>query len=369
MTFRDLLRFLTIIVCAVGFSEIQAQSSERDSLRRQLAQAAAPFEELGNVIRLSVELAGPSIVHIESKQLRALQPNGATGRSIQMEVEESGSGIVVKIAKKNVILTNRHVVEGIELASIKIQTHDRRRLTPTKVRTNADFDLAVVEVAEETPPPALLDESDRIQVGQIILAVGSPFGLDRSVSMGIVSATNRRRIPAATGQTPIVGFFQIDAAVNPGSSGGPMLNLRGEVVGMITAIATQGGGHEGVAFVLPMKIIKGVAEQLVRDGIVMKPFIGLGFEADFDESQHKALGLDRMVGAKISHIAPDSPASQAGLQIGDVLLKLGDTEIEDDIHVVDYVARSIIDQAVPFQVLRDGRTIGGNITPAGKISH
>ena len=312
------------------------------------------FEHLSKVLRTAAETAGPSVVHIESKQIKAVNPTRGN-RGVQMQVEESGSGIIADIDGKKVVLTNRHVVEGVPLNAIKIQTADRRLLTPTQVLTNADFDVAAVVVAEETPTAALF--ADAAEVGDIILTIGSPFGLDRSVSMGIVSATNRRRVPASVGQTPRVGFYQIDAAVNPGSSGGPMLNLRGEVVGVVTAIATQGGGNEGVAFAIPAKTVLKVVRQLVKDGVVMRPYVGLGFDAAFGPEEHQKFGLDRMIGARINQVQSNSPALQAGFQTNDVLLAVDGMEIEDDIHIVEHIAQSDIDSTLSLTVLRSGQTL------------
>ncbi|MDR0870995.1 MAG: S1C family serine protease, partial [Planctomycetaceae bacterium] len=208
------------LVCPV-FSE------DRNVLRQELLAAAAPFEQLSSVLRRSAEFAAPSIVHIEATQVRPVNPSRTPGRTAAMQVEESGSGIIAEIAGKQVILTNRHVVAGVEMDAVKIETADRRILTPKSIITNTDFDLAVISVAETLPVNAVLGDCDKVQTGDFVLAFGSPFGLKRSVSFGIISAVNRRNIPAGTGESPRVGFFQIDAAVNPGSSGGPMLNLRG----------------------------------------------------------------------------------------------------------------------------------------------
>jgi serine protease Do len=352
-------------------TQLSAQQPERQSgqtpERRQLISVAEPFERLSEVFRLSTELVGKSVVHIEATQFKSVNPS-RSGRSIKMQVEESGSGIVVTVSGKQVILTNRHVVGGIELSAVKILTHDRRLLTPNKITTNEDFDLAVIEVSETLPVSVLFGDSNGVRVGDMILVMGSPFGLDRSVSMGIVSAVNRRDIPSSSGQTPRVGFFQTDAAVNPGSSGGPMFNLHGEVLGLVTAIATQGGGSDGVAFVLPGKYVLRVAEQLVRDGSVVKPYIGAGFDPDFRSEKRKELGLDRQIGARILRLVPDSPASQTGLCVGDVILSFDGNEVEDDVHVINLVAQSEIDKPVKLIIFRDGQNTELSVTPSAQIS-
>ncbi|MDR2706615.1 MAG: trypsin-like peptidase domain-containing protein [Planctomycetaceae bacterium] len=361
------MRFIFLLILILFCCTTILPAQDRETLRQNLQTTAAPFERLSNIFRLSVEFANPVIVHIEATQIKSVTP-GRSGRAVKMQVEESGSGVIADIAGKQVILTNRHVVEGIEPDFIKVQTFDRRLLTPTRISTNEDFDLAVVEVTEKFPYSADFGNSDQVRVGDLVLAVGSPFGLDRSVSMGIIGAVNRRNIPATNGTTPRIGFFQTDAAINPGSSGGPLLNLRGEVIGLVTAIATQGGGDDGVAFALPIKSVLRIAEQLVRNGTVVKPHIGLGFDPEFSAEKRKTLGIDRQIGARINRVVPDTPASQTGLRIGDVILSFDGIEIEDDTHIVHLVALAEIDKPVKITINRDGNTLELSITPSVQIS-
>ncbi|MCL2710541.1 MAG: trypsin-like peptidase domain-containing protein [Planctomycetaceae bacterium] len=337
-----------------------AQDAERQ--RAEFLVAAEHFEKLNTLFQQSTELATPAAVNIRVTQNRS----GRGGR--RMTVEESGSGIIATIAQKQVILTNRHVVEDAELNAIQLLTHDRKILTPTKIASNEDFDIAVIEVAESLPQSAALGDSDQVRVGDIVLAIGNPFGLDRSVSMGIISAVGRRQVPGAGGATPRVGFFQTDAAVNPGSSGGMLINLRGEVIGVLTAIATQGGGNEGVAFVMPINAVLRVAEQLVQTGTVVKPQIGFGFDPSFSLEERRRLGIDRLVGAKVGSVIPDSPAERAGLKVGDVVLAFGNTEVEDSLHVIHLVARSEIDKPVVLRIIRDGAVLNVTVTPAAQLS-
>jgi serine protease Do len=355
--------FLVVLLCCV----VPLSAQDREIMRQKLQKSAIPFERLSEIFRCSVEFADPVIVHIEATQIKSVTP-GRSGRAVKMQVEESGSGVIADIAGKQVILTNRHVVEGIEPDFIKIQTHDRCLLTPVRVSTNEDFDLAIVEVAEQLPYSADFGDSDQVRVGDIVLAVGSPFGLDRSVSMGIIGAVNRRNIPATNGTTPRIGFFQTDAAINPGSSGGPLLNLRGEIIGLVTAIATQGGGDDGVAFVLPIKSVLRIAEQLVQNGTVVKPYVGLGFDPDFNAEKRKQLGIARQIGARINRVVSDAPSAQTGLRIGDVILSFDGIEVEDDTHIVHLVAVAEIDKPIKITINRDGNNIDLSITPSVQIS-
>ena len=368
-SFSMAILYALVLLFIATTAPLSAQMPDRDQWRNRLRTAAEPFDRFGRVIRSSAEFAAPGIVHIEATQVRAVNPGRAPGRSVPMQVEESGSGVIARLEGKMVVLTNRHVVQGISLDSIKIRTSDRRMLTPTKVTTNEDFDLATVEVAETLSVAVDFGDSDLVGVGDIVLAVGSPFGLDRSLSMGIISAKNRRNIPAAAGEAPRVGFLQLDAAVNPGSSGGPVLNLRGEVVGLITAIATQGGGHEGVAFAIPSKIVLRIASQMVRDeSVVLKPHVGLGFDREFPMSDRRQLGIDRFIGARINRVVADSPADQGGLKVGDVILSFDGVEVEDDLHLVILVAEAEVDRPHRVTVNRSGQSFELTVTPTSQIS-
>lgn len=340
-----------------------AQDTERQ--RTEFLDAAEHFEKLSTLFRQCVERVTPAAVKIRVTQSRSV---GRGNRSSRMTIEESGSGIIATIAQKQVILTNRHVVEEAEQNAIQIFTHDRRILTPIKITTNEDFDLAIIEVAETLPQPASFGDSDKVRVGDIVLVIGSPFGLDRSVSMGVISAVGRRQVPGAGGPTPRVGFFQTDAAVNPGSSGGMLVNLRGEVIGIVTAIATQGGGSEGVAFIMPINAVLRIAEQLVQTGTVVKPHVGFSFDPSFSLEERRRLGLDRLVGAKIRDVATGTPAEQAGLQAGDVVLAFGNTEVEDSLHIIHLVAQSEIDKPVVLRIIRDEKTLNITVTPMAQSS-
>jgi serine protease Do len=355
-------RFALLLLCV--FLTVPAFGQDGDRQREEFYAAAEHFEKFGKLLRQTAELATPAVVNIKVTQTRSVGRN----RPVRMS-EESGSGIIAVIAQKQVILTNRHVVEDAEPNSIQILTHDRRLLTPTKIAANEDFDIAVLEVAEKLPQSASFGDSDQVQVGNIVLAIGNPFELlDRSVSMGIISAVGRRRVPgAATGSTPRIDFFQTDAAVNPGSSGGMLINLRGEVIGVLTAIATLGGRNEGVAFVMPSNAVLRIAEQLVQTGTVVKPYIGFAPEAMTSEDRRR-LAIDRVVGAKIKNIASDTPAERAGLEIGDVVLSFNGIEVEDDLHVVHLVAQSDIGKPVVLRINRNGELLNITVTPGEQLS-
>jgi serine protease Do len=359
------------VVLFINFNVYSVETSlgeARVNSKNKILASAAIFEKSSEVISQVSEYICPSIVHIEVRRFRAAQPvRGRDTRNVQIEVEDSGSGFIVKIGGKNFVITNRHVVAGIELDSIIIHTSDRRMIIPKQIYTNNEFDLALLETDEELLPVDIGD-SDKVHVGEFILAVGSPYGLERSVTMGIVSATSRRKIPASGGQSPSCEFFQIDAATNPGNSGGPVLNIKGEVIGVITAIATTGGGSEGIAFAIPINDVLRVAEQIADGGVALRPYIGVMFDNVFGSKEHKKIGMNRMIGANIRQIIPDSPASEAKIQVEDVITKFNDIEVEDGYHLNNLIRRSKIGKQIELTVKRNKKDIKINITPVGKVS-
>ena len=361
-------RCLALIVCLCLAVSAFAQQPEHSP--HPFGDVIERFDNLGLLFQYNTKQASPALVTIRVKRNRTI----LIGRSRSAGMsEESGSGIVANIGGKTVILTNRHVIEEAERGTIEILTHDRRSLTPVSVTANREFDIAVIEVAEDLQEPARFGNSDHANVGDIVLAIGNPFGLERSVSMGIISAVERRDVPGANlpdagNPTPRVGFLQTDAAVNPGSSGGMLLNLRGDVIGILTAIATQGGKHEGVAFVMPSNAVLKIAEQLVQSGTVLKPYVGLGFELTISPEERNRLGIDRMIGVQIDRIDPDSPAEQSGLQGGDVILQYNGIEVEDSLHMFHLVAKSAIGTPVLLQVNRNREMLDVSVTPVAHIS-
>lgn len=356
-------RFVLLFWCVCLTVPVFAQDGNRQ--RDELHATTEHFEKLGSLFRQCIEQAAPAVVNIQVMQTRPASTKGV--RSPKM-TEESGSGIVATIDQKQVVLTNRHVIGEAEREVIQILTHDRRLLTPIKITTNEDFDIAVIEVDEKLPRTAQFGNSDQVQVGDMVLAIGNPFGLDRSVSMGIISAVGRRRVPGAASSVPRIGFFQTDAAINPGSSGGMLLNMRGETIGIVTAIATQGGGSEGVAFVMPINAVTRIAEQLVQTGTIVKPHIGFNFEQAISLEERRNLGIDRLIGAKIKGITPDSPAARAGLKVGDVILTFNNTEVEDDLHVTHLVVQSEIGKPVALRVNRNREILNVTIIPVEQLS-
>ena len=305
-----------------------------------------------NPNRLIVGRLTPSIVHIESKSVRQSEGRGPRGARVR-RVEETGSGVIISIFGQKYVLTNRHIVADTPLDSIHVFLSDRRVLGVKQILSSEDFDVALVSIDGDNLVAAAVGDSDKVEITDPVFVFGSPFGLSGSVSAGIISAKGRRKIPQGGQLVPIQDFLQTDATVNPGNSGGPLVNRRGEVIGIVTAIASSGGGSEGVAFAIPINDMIRVANELVKNGKVIRPYLGIDLDTRFAWPQAQSAGLDRNIGAKIDSITPDSPAEQAGIVPGDIVVSYNGTTIEDDSHLVLLVAKSKVGDTPTLEILRD----------------
>ncbi|RMF87008.1 MAG: PDZ domain-containing protein, partial [Planctomycetota bacterium] len=209
-------------------------------------------------------------------------------------------------------------------------------------------------------------DSDKLEVGDFVLAFGSPFGLRHSVSLGIISGKSRRGLDLGDPAVRLQDFLQTDAAINPGNSGGPLVNLKGEVVGINTAIASESGGSEGVGFAVPINLAMFVARQLVEKGYVERAFLGVTLDSHYDLETAREAGLDELIGAKVLTITPGSPAEKGGIKPGDIVLRYNDVPVQDDAHLVHLVTITPIGKTVPILVLRDKQPTLLKITLEGR---
>ena len=205
--------------------------------------------------------------------------------------------------------------------------------------------------------PAKLGDSSSVEIGDFVLAVGSPFGLSHSVTYGIISAKGRRDLQLGVEGVRYQDFFQTDAAINPGNSGGPLLNLRGEVIGINTAIASSSGGSEGIGFTIPINIAMFVAKQLIDQGVVVRAMLGVTCDSLYDDSFARRVGLPRRMGVRVNGITPDTAAEDVGIEVGDIILVYDGVNIEDDDHLINQVKLTPINKEVTLTLYRDGRTV------------
>jgi serine protease Do len=251
------------------------------------------------------------------------------------------------------VLTNRHVVHPAETSGIRLELHDGRQLRPQRIWVDPSTDVAVMQIDGPGLIPARLGDSDAMEMGDFVLAVGSPFGLSHSATYGILSAKGRRNLELGSREIEIQDFFQTDAAINPGNSGGPLLNLRGEVIGINTAIASNSGGNEGIGFTIPINMAMLVADQLITRGKLQRSYLGVVLENAFSGSMARQLGLPSNEGALVKSIIPNSPAEKAGIQVGDVVLQFDGIRIENDGHLVKSVGLTRSGKQVNVVIFRN----------------
>jgi serine protease Do len=266
--------------------------------------------------------------------------------------EGLGSGFIVQ--PDGIILTNAHVVQGAD--EVVVRLPDRREFKGTIVGVDTPTDIAVVRIDAKDLPTVRLGDPSKVKVGEWVLAIGSPFGFENTVTAGIVSGTSRS-LPEGT----YVPFIQTDAAVNPGNSGGPLFNLDGEVIGINSAIYSRTGGYQGIAFAIPIDVADSVKTQLVKNGKVERGRLGVNIQA-VSQSLAKSFGLERPTGALVAGVEPGSPAAKAGLQSGDVLLSVNGHPIERSSELPPMIAAVKPGSQAQLEVWRAGRKQSVSVT-------
>jgi S1-C subfamily serine protease len=289
----------------------------------------------------------------------AVKPNPAAAAG--KAKEESGSGVIVRFpgVQGVVVVTNNHVVGDAPREKVYVTLSDGRILQPTRILADPESDVSLLQLADESLPTCAFADSDRVVRGQYVLAFGSPFGLNQTVTHGIISATDRGQI--SLGSTiRIKEFLQTDAAINPGSSGGPLVDLDGKVVGINTAIASQNGNNTGVSFSIPANLVKRVAGQLFEKGAVTRGYLGVQLAATIDPAEALRVGLTKVCGGLVEIVHPNTPAAAAGLKAGDVVLRLEDVELRDEHHLINLVSALPPGQRVRLTVWRNrqAETVG-----------
>ena len=314
-------------------------------LQRPNLSLSSGNDELAKVARL----LGSSVVHIESRHTNA---QGSL-------MEETGSGVVTALSGTSglYVVTNRHVVQGTkDLNDILIQFGNGQFLSPTKVWQDPATDIAVLKLPNMDIVPARWGDSDQLEIGHLVMALGSPFGLSQSVTLGIVSAKGRRSLKLGQSSDMLnQDFIQTDAAINPGNSGGPLVDLQGRIVGINTAIASNSGGNEGIAFSIPSNLVRRVAESLVQHGHVPRSYLGVLLDSEFSAETAREFKLNRLRGARILRVYEKTPAAQAALRTDDIVLELNGVEVQDHNHLINLVSLTPVGKTVRLTVLRQGQ--------------
>jgi serine protease Do len=347
--------------------------------------SVAPLVSLDQAVEALVNHVQPSVVNIAvtstpSAEETAQQQQGGGGfgnlppglqqffgfgggGGMQMQPQqqqmEHGIGSGVIISSDGYILTNNHVVDGAK--DIKVTLHDRRVLNGRVVGVDKLTDLAVVKVNAQDLPALSWGDSSKLEQGQTVLAFGSPFGSLRfSVTRGIVSAVNRNNPFATDGREP-GGFIQTDAAINPGNSGGPLVNVHGELVGINSSIITNSGQFAGAGFAIPSQIARAISASLISHGKVDHGYVGIAMNDVMPDNAH-FFNLKDASGAIVAQVTPDSPASKAGLEQGDVIVGLNGQRIADSSSLQVQVSEMSPGTGITLDVMRSGQPVKVHVT-------
>ncbi len=278
-------------------------------------------------------------------------PRGGTPQQPR-DAQAMGSGFIV--SQDGYIVTNTHVIDNA--SKIKVTLNDKRELTAKVIGKDKYSDVALLKVEATGLPMVNLGDSDKLEVGQWVVAIGAPFGLDHSATQGIVSALSRS-LPDGT----YVPFIQTDVAVNPGNSGGPLFDLNGNVVGVNSQIYSRSGGYMGISFAIPVNLVKNITEQLKTAGVVNRGWLGVQIQ-NLDQELANSFSMTKPQGALVASVQPSSPADKAGVQAGDIIVGFNNAEVTSADHLPLLVGTTGIGSTVPLKVLRAGAEKILNVT-------
>ncbi len=345
-----LLVLMAFLVIPLFDGPASAQGLAKKQVPQTRAQVELSYAPL-------VRAASPAVVNVYTKKtvtrgntMRDLFGRRfSSGPGVQERVQNSlGSGVI--LSGDGVIVTNNHVIEGAD--EFLVVLSDRREYRAELILADERTDLAVMKIDTGGDPLPALDYADtrEVEVGDIVLAIGNPFGVGQTVTSGIISATARTDV----GVSDYAFFLQTDAAVNPGNSGGALINTRGELVGVNTAIFSRSGGSNGIGFAIPAEMVKRVVDAAVNEGMIVRPWLGLkGQSVTFDIA--KAQGLTRPVGVIVGEVYDDGPSDEAGLRRGDLVLSIDGREVFDERGLKFLAATRSPGERVDLNVLRGGR--------------
>ncbi len=353
-------------------NKVQADSStanikgiDTNKIAQELKEYNEKQSELNELKRCAILRARASVVHIE-----AMVYSNKDQSNSNRTTEETGSGFLISIQKRVFVITNCHVAGlAVSIDNVSITLRNKKIIHPFNIIPCPQADIALLEIKSSDLPEnafltdftnvkdddvliSVLADSDQVQIMDSVYSIGSPFGLEGSISTGIISSKNRRNIPLGT-PDQIQNFFQTDASINPGNSGGPLVNQKGEVIGIVTAIASKTGQASGIAFALPTNNFLPVVEQIVSSGAWTQSYLGVNFDDDYNIAKHKADGLDQLTGARITEVKERSPAQSIGLVVGDVIITYNNQPVQDNSHLKQLIALSPPGSQPELYVLRN----------------
>ncbi|MEW6206229.1 MAG: Do family serine endopeptidase [Pseudomonadota bacterium] len=351
---------LTVLLALYFITEVLRPEWVPNWLQKPAHQTAQPEGVAG--YRQAVDKAMPAVVNIFTSKRANNMPKHPFfedpeirkffGDELEEQFEEQeqasslGSGVIVN--SDGLIVTNQHVVEAAD--EIEVSLNDGRTTKAELVGTDPETDLAVLRIKLDKLPSLKFAAEETVRVGDVVLAMGNPFGVGQTVTMGIVSALGRNHV----GINTFENFIQTDAAINPGNSGGALVDTAGNLLGINTAIYSRSGGSLGIGFAIPAKTVQGVLNQIVRTGTVTRGYIGVE-QQNITEELASAFDLPQKDGVIIAGIVKDGPADKAGLKVGDILLKLDDKNITDTTQMLNQIAAYAPGEKKSVELLRDGK--------------
>ncbi len=307
----------------------------------------------------AVEEAAPAVVNIFTTKLVKRRPSflddpgqhrffrdGPRGREQLQRQSSLGSGVIV--SSDGFILTNNHVIEGSD--EILVALSDDRNAPAAVVGSDPESDIAVLKINLKDLQSIVFEKSDTMRVGDVVLAIGNPFGVGQTVTQGIISAQNRSRLGISTFEN----YIQTDAAINPGNSGGALVNGNGELIGINTAIFSRSGGSQGIGFAVPVSLAKDVMAQIIETGHAVRGWLGVEIQT-LSPTLAETFGVSVRAGALIAGTMVDGPAAMAGLQAGDIITRIGKKAVHDPRDVLNQIAATPPGRAVQIEVIRAGR--------------
>ena len=329
-----------------------------------VARAALPIaidgEELPSLAPM-LEQVTPAVVNIATEGRIQLRQNplftdpffrrflNVPNRPIERKTQSLGSGVIVD-AERGLVLTNNHVIENA--VQITVTLRDGRQLEAEIIGTDPDTDIALIRIPPDNLTEIMPADSDDLRVGDFVVAIGNPFGLGQTVTSGIVSALSR----SGLGIEDYEDFIQTDASINPGNSGGALVNLRGELIGINTAIISQSGGNVGVNFAIPINLAMQITSQLLDKGVFERGYIGIRVQ-DLDADLVQAFGLNSQYGAVVVNILKDSPADAAGMKPGDIITRVNKKNVRNADDVLNQIGLVSVGEALAFEIVRDGNRL------------
>jgi serine protease Do len=327
---------------------------------KQIAESSKAFSEIAS--SLSPSVVNISTTKVMKRELAPLLDDPFSEffspfRDFKMpkkwKEQSLGSGVIV--SPDGYIITNNHVIEQAD--EIRVTLFDKRSFKAKVIGADNKTDVAVVKIDADNLNAVQWGDSDKLQVGEFVLAIGNPYGLSHTITMGIISAVGRANVGIADYED----FIQTDAAINPGNSGGPLVNTKGEVIGINTAIFSKSGGYQGIGFAVPSNMARLVMNQLIQKGKVTRGWLGVTIQEITPELSQK-FGLKTAKGALIGDVAKGSPAEKSGLKRGDIILEFNGKKVDDVGNLRNMVAQSKVGAQIPLIILRSGKEYAINVT-------